>query len=366
MDDPYSNTTLEHTTWQTRAERQAERGSPRWLRWLVIAASTAVAVGVIAGGVTWWLHARHFETTDDAFVDGYSTQMAAQVAGRVTKLEFSDNQHVVAGQTLVQIDPRDFQVKLDQAKAQRANAGAILLQAEAQVAVRRANVDQAQANVRVAEADREQARKDYDRFTAIDPHAVSRQQVDNATATFRSAQAKLDAAHQAVAGAQAQLKSGEAQVLAARTQAQEADANVAAGTLQLSYCTIAAPVTGRIAHRTVSVGNYINPGQALFAIVRDGLWVTANFKETQLAAMHPGQPVDIAIDAIPSTVFHGHVDSMQPGTGTAFSVLPAENATGNFVKIVQRLPVKIVFDDDRTNQYAMAPGMSVVPSVHVR
>jgi membrane fusion protein (multidrug efflux system) len=127
-----------------------------------------------------------------------------------------------------------------------------------------------------------------------------------------------------------------------------------------------APVNGRIGHRTVGEGNYVNPGQALFAIVQDDMWVTANFKETQLAAMHPGQPVDIAVDAIPSTTFHGRIDSMQPGTGSEFSVLPAENATGNYVKIVQRLPVKIDFDDPRLKDYALAPGMSVVPTVRVR
>ncbi|MEJ0020308.1 MAG: HlyD family secretion protein [Acetobacteraceae bacterium] len=355
----------DRATWQSDAERRSERGPPRWRRPLLIAAGFAAAIVVIGTVTLWWLHARHFESTDDAFVDGYVTQMAPQVAGRVTALRFSDNQHVVAGQVLVQIDPRDYQVKLDQVKAQRANAAAMLQQAEAQVAVQQANVDQSRANVRVAEADVVQARKDYDRFTTIDPHAVSRQQVDSATATYRSAQAKLDAARQAVAGAEAQLESGRAQVLAARTQVQEADANVAAAELQLSYCTIVAPVAGRIGHRTVGVGNYVNPGQALFAIVQDGLWVTANFKETQLAVMHPGQKVDIEIDAIPGKTFHGHIDSLQPGTGSAFSVLPAENATGNYVKIVQRLPVKIAFDESGAQDAAIAPGLSVVPSVRV-
>ncbi len=147
-----------------------------------------------------------------------------------------------------------------------------------------------------------QARQDYDRFTSIDPHAVTRQQVDNATATYRSAQAKLDAAHQTVEGANAQVAAAAAQQRAAETQVQAADANVAAAELQLSYCTIVAPVTGRIGHRTVGVGNYVNPGQALFAIVQDDMWVTANFKETQLADIRPGQPVDISIDAIPPRI----------------------------------------------------------------
>lgn len=195
---------------------------------------------------------------------------------------------------------------------------------------------------------------------------MSQQQIDNATATFRSSQAKLAAAHQAVEGASAQVQAAQAQLRAAETQVQETDANVAAARLQLSYCTIVAPVSGRIGHRTVAVGNYVNPGQALFAIVQDNMWVTANFKETQLADIRPGQPVDITIDAIPTVTFHGHVDSFQPGTGTEFSVLPAENATGNYVKIVQRLPVKIDFDAGQLGRYLIAPGMSLEPDVRVR
>ncbi len=152
-------------------------------------------------------------------------------------------------------------------------------------------------------------------------------------------------------------------MVAAQAQVQQADANVATAQLQLSYCTIVAPVTGRVAHRNVDVGNYVNPGQAMFALVQDELWVTANFKETQLADIRAGQPVDIDIDAIPSVTFHGRVDSFQPGTGSEFSVLPAENATGNYVKVVQRLPVKIDFDDDRVRNYQISPGMSVVPYV---
>ena len=354
-----------HVTWQSHAEHRSG-GPRRWRRPLIIAL-IAIGAAIIVGAATvWWLNARHIESTDDAFVDGYVTQMAPQVAGRIAALKFVDNQHVSAGQVLVLIDPADYQAKLDQANAQRANAAAMLEQAKAQVGVQQANLDQTQANVRVADADLVQAQKDYDRFTSIDPHAVSRQQVDSATAAFRTAQAKHDAARQAVEGAQAQLAATRAQVRAAETQVQQADAGVASATLQRSYCTITAPVAGRIGHRTVDVGNYVNPGQAMFAIVQDNVWVTANFKETQLAAMRPGQPVDISIDAFPAVTFHGRVDSVQPGTGSEFSVLPAENATGNYVKIVQRVPVKIVFDDPHVRDHRLFPGMSVSPSVRVR
>jgi membrane fusion protein (multidrug efflux system) len=338
----------------------------RFKRVLGFAIGAMVVVTLVVGGTLYWLNARHFESTDDASVDAYMTQMAPRVAGQVTKLLFADNQHVAAGQTLVLIDPRDFQAKLDQAQAQRASAEATLQQAQAQVVVQQANVDQAAANVRVADADLLQAKQDYDRFHAINPGAVTRQQVEASTATFHSAQAKLDSNRQMVGGAQAQVRAAQAQVLAAQASLKQAEANTQAAELQLSYCTIVAPMAGTVTHRTVDAGNYVNPGQAMFALVQDDRWVTANFKETQLADIRPGQDVDVSIDAVPSVTFHGKVDSFQAGTGTAFSVLPAENATGNYVKIVQRLPVKIVFDDTRVKDYPLAPGMSVTPSVRVR
>jgi membrane fusion protein (multidrug efflux system) len=350
-------------TARSDAGSTVKRGGFRRIIGLTVTA--VVILGLIGGGTRYWLDARHFETTDDAFIDTYTTQMAPRVAGQVTKLLFADNQHVSAGQTLVLIDPRDYQTKLDQAKAQHASAEATLQQAQAQVAVQQANVDQVTANVRVAEADLLHARQDYDRYQTIASGAVSRQQIETATATFHSAQAKLDASRQTVGGAQAQVRAAQAQVLAAQASLLETEANIQAASLQLSYCTIVAPVAGIVTHRTVSAGNYVGAGQPLFALVQDDRWVTANFKETQLADIRPGQDVDLAIDAFPSLTFHGKVDSFQGGTGTAFSVLPAENATGNYVKIVQRLPVKIIFDDPRLKDYPLAPGMSVTPSVRV-
>jgi membrane fusion protein (multidrug efflux system) len=355
----------ERTTWHGDAEQHADHRPAGRRRPLLFALGGIVAMGVIAAGVTYWLQSRNYVSTDDAFIDGYVTQIAPQVAGTVTALKFADNEHVVSGQTLLLIDPRDYQARLAQAQAQQANAVASRQQAEAQIGVLQASLDQARANVAVAEADLVQARQDYQRFTTINPHAVSQQQVDNATAAFHSAEAKLNAAKQAVAGAEAQLRTGQAQVVAAQAQQQQAEANVATAALQLSYCTIVAPVSGHVAHRNVDVGNYVSPGQALFAIVQDNVWVTANFKETQLSGLKPGQPARISIDAVPGVTFRGRVDSFQPGTGSAFSVLPAENATGNWVKVVQRLPVKIVFDDPRVRQYFLAPGMSVEPSVKI-
>jgi membrane fusion protein (multidrug efflux system) len=354
-------------------EREAtENASPsrrrrgNFKRTIGLSLGAVVLLAMIVGGTIWWLNARDYETTDDAFIDAYTTQMAPRISGQVTKLLFTDNEHVTAGQTLLLIDPRDYQAKLDQAKAQQTSAEATLQQAESQIAVQQANLDQANANVVVAESDFTQAKQDYDRYRALPPGAVSRQQIDAATAIFHSAEAKLQASRQMVGGAQAQIRTAQAQVQAAKASLQQARANTETAELQLSYCTIVAPVSGIVTHRTVSVGNYVNPGQPLFALVQDGRWITANYKETQLADIRPGQSVDISIDAVPSITFHGKVDSFQAGTGTAFSVLPAENATGNYVKIVQRLPVKIVFDDPRVESYRLSPGMSVEPSIRVR
>jgi membrane fusion protein (multidrug efflux system) len=335
-------------------------------RRIAIIGALIVAAVLATAGVLYWLHARHYESTDDAFIDGHITQMAPQVSGRVVALLVDDNQHVTAGQPLLRIDPRDFQVKLDQARARRGNAEAQLRQAEAQVGLQRASVDQARANVRVTEAELVQAQQDSSRYHAIDQRAITRQQLDNATATVRSAQARLDANRQAVEAAEAQVKSAEAQVQAAQASLVEAEANVADAELQLSYTNIVAPAAGRITRRTVELGNYVNPGQAMLAIVQDSMWVTANFKETQLADMKQGQEVGLAIDAFPGKTYRGRVDSFQTGSGSAFSSLPAENATGNYVKVVQRVPVKIVFDDDRVRDLRIAPGLSVVPSVTVR
>ncbi|HVY16402.1 MAG TPA: HlyD family secretion protein [Rhodopila sp.] len=344
----------------------AETPRRPWRRRLGFILAGVVLLAIVGGGAQYWLVSRHYESTDDAMIDANTTQVAPRIAGQVTQILFADNQHVTAGQVLLRIDPRDYQAKLDQAQAQEASARAALLQAQSQVTVQQANVDQAVANVQVAQADLWQARQDYDRFQKINPNAVTRQQIDAATATYQSAQAKLKASQQTEGGARAQVQASQAQVESATAQLRQAEAATKAAALQLGYCTVTAPASGLVTHRSVDVGNYVNPGQAMFALVQDGRWVTANFKETQLAYMRPGQPVDLTVDALPGVTLRGKVDSFQAGTGSAFSVLPAENATGNYVKIVQRVPVKIVFDDDRIQDYRLAPGMSVIPSVRVR
>ncbi len=333
------------------------------LYWLIglILAGVAITAAVI-----YWLDARHYENTDDAFVDGNQSQVASQVSGRMTELLVVDNQHVDAGQPLLTIDPRDFQVRLEQAQAQRASAIAQAAQARAELFVQRATVEQQNAQVHVAEADLQQAQQDLARYRGINPAAITRQQLDQSTATTKSAVARLEAAKQAGLGSQAQLVVQQTKIDAADAAARQSAADVRNAELQLSYTLVVAPQAGKVTRRTVNLGNYVTPGQALLAIVPDDLWVTANFKETQLNLIRPGQPVQITLDAFPDAKLQGHVDSLQRGTGSVFSTLPAENATGNYVKVVQRLPVKIVFDGDDWRKLPLAPGLSVSPRVTVR
>ena len=339
---------------------------PRWKKLLYWAVGLLVLALLTVAGVLYWLHARHFESTDDAFIDGHISQIAAQVPGRVTRIAFEDNQQVKAGQVLVELDPRDYQVRLDQAVAQRVQAAAQADQARAQLGLQQANADQAAANVRVTEADLQQAQTDLARYRSVDPKAITRQQLDTQSSTVRSAQARLDANRQAVAAAKAQIEAQRAAVAAAEASVKQADVAVENARLQLSYTHVTAPADGQVTRRTVDLGNYVNAGQSLLAVVPNRLWVTANFKETQLALMQPGQPVRVRVDACPDLDISARVDSFQAGSGSVFSSLPAENATGNYVKVVQRVPVRINFEKQDLSRCRMAPGMSVTPRVTVR
>ncbi len=340
---------------------------PRWKKALYWIVGLSLLAILLIAGTLYYLHSRHFESTDDAFIDGNISQVSSQVAGRVTQIAFADNDQVGAGQVLVQLDPRDLQVKLDNARAQRVQAAAQLDQARAQLGLQQASLEQAGANVRVTEADLGQAQADLARFRAIDPKAITRQQLDTAGATTRSAAARLDANRQAVQAARAQIEAQKAAVAAAQASLSQADVGVANAELQLSYTRIMAPAAGRVSRRTVELGNYVSAGQSLLAVVQPGLWVTANFKETQLADMRADQEVRVRVDACPDTDLAARVESFQAGSGSIFSSLPAENATGNYVKVVQRVPVRLRFvDKDAAARCRLAPGMSVTPRVTVR
>ena len=298
--------------------------TPRWKKLLYWAIGAVVLLAIIVAGVMYWLHSRNYASTDDAFVDGHISQISSQVAGRVIRVAIDDNQEVRSGQILVELDQRDYRVKLDQAEAQRTQAVAQLEQARAGLLMQQASVDQAAANVRVSEADLGQAVADLARYRGVDPKAISRQTVETAGASSKSAQARVDANRQAVAAAQANVASQNAQIEAARANLKAADVAVANAELQLSYTTIAAPRDGKVARRTVELGNYVNPGQALLAVVGEDRWITANYKETQLAGMKVGQTVTISVDSCPDHALSGTVNSFQPGSGSIFSALPAE------------------------------------------
>ena len=287
-----------------------------------------------------------YESTDDAFIDGYITYISPRVAGPVVKLLIRDNQEVNAGDELVDIDPSDYETAVAQDRANLDAAKSQLDSAKAQVNVSEAKVTQAQAAVVSADAANERAAADLKRYQSVETRAVSKTSFDQTQAEAQSAAADLQSAQSQVKSADAEVTLSKADVESAGAAVEQAQARLQQAQLNLSYTTIVAPFAGRITARTVSKGNYVQPGQALFALVPRDVWVTANFKETQLTYMRPGQEVSVNIDAYPQQTFRAKVDSLQAGTGARFSLLPPENAVGNFVKIVQRVPVKIVFVED--------------------
>jgi membrane fusion protein (multidrug efflux system) len=325
----------------------------------------AIAVAVLVAVYT-SIHASHFQETDDAFIEGDVIAISPQVSAEVKDVLVLDNATVKKGDVIVQLDPTDYQVALDQATANQAAMEGKLQQATSEIEEAKANVDQARAAVDVARANFENASADYKRFTDLktqNPGAVSKQQMDSASAAQLSNQAQVKQAEASLAAAQAQIATKRATAIAAEGDLKKAIADVHKATVNLSYCTIKAPTDGKITRKSVEAGSYVQTGEQLLAVVPSNVWVVANFKETQLERMKEGQSVSLSVDAYPGEEFHGHVQSIQAGTGARFSMLPAENATGNFVKVVQRIPVKILVDN---NDKPLSPGMSVVAEVDVR
>lgn len=328
--------------------------------------------GLATAGFLYWQHSRQFEETDDAFVDAHVVRIAPQVAGTLVQVADVDNQHVRAGQLLAVITPGGPEAQLAEAQAGVAQANAQLETARAQVIAAEAQRAQALASAQAPRAAAARAAQDlarYQELQRIDPAAVAAQQLDAARAAARQSAAEAAAAEGAVRNAAAQIAVAERNVRAAQAgiaarRAQVRQANVTIGDLRL-----AAPVSGHVFNRSVNLGSYVAPGTPLMSIVPDHLWITANFKETQLTHIRPGQPVDIRVDAFPGIPFKGRVHSIQRAAGQAQSILPPQNATGNFVKVVQRVPVRIEFDLARgpdPRRYPIGPGMSVVPTVKVR
>jgi membrane fusion protein (multidrug efflux system) len=333
----------------------------------MIVIGALLIVGIIVG-IVWWLHARQFESTDDAFIDGHVIAISPNVAATVGSVYIDDNWRVKKGDLLVQLDPKDYQVVVDQMQANLAAANDKLQQATVQLSVARANVGEAQAQLQIAQANSENADRDYARFSQLSERARSQQQLDSATAAQKSSAAQVEQAKAHLLAQQASVGDAEVAIKSAQAGVATADANLSQAKINLGYTRITAPEDGMITKKNVEPGMYVEKAQPLFSIVPANVWVTANYKETQLDLMRVGQPVTIEVDAYSDRVFHGKVDSFQNGTGERFTLLPPENATGNYVKVVQRIPVKIVFDDGELNDqnHQLALGMSVIPKVKVR
>jgi membrane fusion protein, multidrug efflux system len=413
----------------------------KWKQRFLLIAS---AIVLLFAAFTYYLRSRAYESTDNAFIEGGVIQVSPRVPGQVARVYVSDNQRVQKGDLLAEIDSRDYELRVAEAKARLADAearlssarsgvdltshvtSAGLVQSSAALDAARNQIDilsartqqevadvqaseaalhQAEAGKLAAEAAAQRAELDAVRYRALyKKDEVSRQTLDRSEAEEKSARAGLDAAGHAVAVAFARLQQAkavqisttsgfaqaknlaaqasgrlqesrasitqvrirESEVQSARAQIEQLNALSRAAELNLSYTRIYASEAGTVTRKSVEPGNYVQTGQALMAIVTDRLWVVANFKETQLTNMKPGQPVSIRLDAYPKYKLRGKVDSIQTGTGARFSLLPAENATGNYVKVIQRMPVKIMFVDPPLAEIRLGPGMSVEPTVRVR
>jgi membrane fusion protein (multidrug efflux system) len=392
--------------------------------------AAVLVVALLAVGAWLWLTAGR-TSTDDAQVDAHVTLIAARVGGMVAKLPVRDNQEVEAGTVLVELDPRDYQVAVDKARAELADAegaaraaqsnipitsasaasslttaqagieqahGAVE-QAQKELEVAHARLGSAQARLRETEANAVKANRDVERLRGLlAKDEVSQQQYDTATAAAEAQRASADSAKSQVAEAQAgirvaesrliQARAGElqaqsrlhaaqtapehvatahAQAASATAREQQAKAALAQAELNVQYTVIKAPAKGVISKRTSEVGQVVQAGQPLMALIElDNVWITANFKETELSDVRPGQRATIKVDAYGGREFQGKVDSIAPATGARFSLLPPENATGNYVKVVQRIPVKIVLDRGQDPEHLLRPGMSAVPTVYTK
>jgi membrane fusion protein (multidrug efflux system) len=342
---------------------------------------SVLAILVLAGAV-WGFRTvvfyRHHATTDDAQLDGNINPVLPRVSGYVQEVLVAENQPVKPGDVLVRIDPADLQAKVDQEQASLLNAQAAVSVAQASVAQARAGVagsrskaTGSQADVAAAITRERQTAADLARYKQLlSKEEISQQQYDAARAAADAARAAAEAARATAAASGSTTESAAAQLEAASRQVAAAQASVAqhqaaleAARLQLSYAVIKAPVAGIVSKKNVEVGQFVQAGQPLLAIVQNGgqenVWVSANFKETQLAQMRPGQTAEIEVDAYPGVTFHGRVESLAAATGARFSLLPPDNATGNFTKVVQRVPVKIVFTDPPDPRRPLRVGMNV-------
>jgi membrane fusion protein (multidrug efflux system) len=355
-------------------EQEATDRQTRRKRRPLIATIGIIVVGLlVVTGIVYWFETRNEESTDDAYTDGRAINIAAQVSGEVISLDVNDNQFVKKGQVLIHIDPRQYLHDRNQAEGSLATAKAQYegQQLGAEIARKNfpAQLEQAKAQLATAQANLTKAQADYDRQKSLSKAATSQQEVDAATAALKQAQAQVMLAEAQVeqnSPVPQRIGETDSQVGQLKGEVEQAQAKLDQANLNLSWTEVRAPQDGWITKRNVEVGNYITPGQQIFSIVSPEVWVTANFKEGQLAYMRPGQKVRIGVDAYPLLDLRGHVDSIQLGSGSKFTAFPPENATGNFVKVVQRVPVKIVIDSGLDPNSPLPLGISVEPTVTVK
>ncbi|NYE61485.1 membrane fusion protein (multidrug efflux system) [Duganella sp. 1224] len=338
-------------------------------RVLVVAAIIALAAIGIGGRM--WYRSHYYVETDNAYVAGHVHPVSARIAGVVTKVLIDDNQLVKEGDVIAELDPFDQGVKVEQIQAQIASAQQQVTQADAQIAQVQAQASAAAAQVAQSEAQLVRAKQDADRFGQLynnQMKAVSKAELDAAVAARASAVADVAARKDSAAAAKAQIASAKSAREVLQAQIAVLQVQLKDAKQQLAYNQILAPVAGRIGKRTIEVGQRVQPGQQLTAIVQENVWLTANFKETQLAELKPGQPVKVTVDALPGKELIGKVDSFAPASGAQFSLLPPDNATGNFTKIVQRVPVKITFkpEDVKALSGRLVPGMSAIAEVSLK
>src|ERR1700736_1633983 len=348
-----------------QATSKARRNGLLRRRPVVMAIGAMLLAAAVGGGYLYLDYGAHFQSTDDAFIAARQSTLAPKVSGYITAVPVTDNQHVAKGDVIARIDDRDYRIALDQAEAQVAAGQASIENIDAQLDVQQAQITANEAQVEQAQAAlvfAEQQAARYETLAQTGYGTVQNEQqytsqLHQQQAALASAQATLKLAQRQVEALRAQRNSAVASLRQAEAQRDQAELN-------LSYTTVTAAQPGRVVNLTAAVGQFAQPGTSLMMFVPDQIWVTANFKEIQLDHMRPGDPAMLAIDAYPERKIHSHVESVQPGSGTAFSLLPAQNATGNYVKIVQRVPVKIIMDNPPVD-VALGPGLSVVPTVRV-
>ncbi|WP_288095045.1 HlyD family secretion protein [Pseudomonas sp.] len=352
---------VDETVLATQPQRTRKR---QWV-WL---AAIAGGLGLVLWGAYWWTTGRFIESTNDAYLQADSMTAVPRVGGSVAEVYVTDNQTVSVGQPLVRLDSRTFQAAQDQSAASLAARKADIARGEAELAQQRADIVQAQAQLQGEIANQAYAAAQIKRYEPLArTGAETEERMEQLRNAWQQATSSRNARAAQVQVAERRLATLQAAITQARAQFEGADAKQRQSRLDLQDTIVRSSLAGRVADRSVRVGQYVQPGTRLMTVVPlDQPYITANFKETQIGAMHPGQPVSVKIDALPGVVLHGNVDSLAPGTGSQFALLPAQNATGNFTKIVQRVPVRIQLQADPQWRDMLLPGLSVTVEVDTR